>query len=144
MNILRNVFACVIGLILGGGVNMGLIIISPWVIPPPAGVDVTNAEALSNSIHLFEVKHFIFPFLAHAVGTLVGSLAAFLIAANYKTTIALVIGAFFLVGGVTASFMIPAPTWFIVLDLVVAYLPMAWLSTRIGNRLNRGKSAGVD
>jgi hypothetical protein len=30
--------------------------------------------------------------------------------------------------------MIPAPAWFIALDLVVAYLPMAWLATRVGNR----------
>jgi hypothetical protein len=30
--------------------------------------------------------------------------------------------------------MIPAPTWFIALDLLAAYLPMAWLGIQIGDR----------
>ena len=46
-------------------------------------------------------------------------------------------GVVFLLGGIAASFMIPAPAWFIVLDLVVAYLPMAWLAGRLGARLRR-------
>ena len=81
------------------------------------------------------------PFLAHAVGTLAGALAAYLIAATYRAQIAYVIGAVFLCGGVAASFMIPAPAWFIALDLLAAYLPMAWLSIQIGARM-RQKSNG--
>jgi hypothetical protein len=80
------------------------------------------------------------PFLAHTVGTLAGALAAYLIAASYKAQIAYVIGAAFLCAGVAASFMIPAPTWFIALDLLAAYLPMAWLSIRIGTRMNHGNN----
>ena len=79
--------------------------------------------------------------LAHAVGTLAGALAAYLIAGSYKAQIAYVIGAVFLFGGVAASFMIPAPTWFIALDLLAAYLPMAWLSIQIGTRLQQGNNA---
>jgi hypothetical protein len=56
-------------------------------------------------------------------------------AATQKAKLAYVIGAVFLCGGVAASFMIPAPAWFIALDLLAAYLPMAWLATRIGARL---------
>lgn len=143
MSILRNVFGCIVGVILGGSVNMALILLGPSIIPPPAGVDVTNPEALSNSIHLFELKHFVFPFLAHALGTFSGGLAAFLIAASHKAVIAYFVGAFFLAGGIAASFMIPAPIWFLMLDLVGAYLPMAWLSTRIGARIAQGSTAEV-
>jgi hypothetical protein len=75
------------------------------------------------------------PFLAHAVGTLAGALVAYLVAATYKAPLAYLIGALFLCGGVAASFMIPAPAWFIALDLVVAYLPMAWLAIQLGARL---------
>lgn len=46
-------------------------------------------------------------------------------------TLALVVGGLHFVGGVAAAFMIPVPTWFVVLDLTVAYLPMAWLGGRI-------------
>ena len=139
-NLLRNVLALLAGIAIGGVVNMALITLSPWLIPPPAGVDVSSAEGLSKAIHLFQPRHFIIPFLAHAVGTLAGALAAYLIAASYKAPIAYVIGAVFLCGGVAASFLIPAPTWFIALDLLAAYLPMAWLSTQIGARMKRGNA----
>ena len=45
------------------------------------------------------------------------------------------IGILFLCGGVAASFMIRAPAWFVALDLIAAYLPMAWLAARIGARI---------
>ena len=135
-NILRNVLAILSGIVIGGGVNMALITLSPSLIPPPAGVDVNNAESLSKAMHLFEPRHFIMPFLAHAIGTLAGALVAYLIAATYRSQLAYVIGAVFFCGGVAASFMIPAPAWFIALDLLVAYMPMAWLSIQIGTRMN--------
>ncbi|MES2886262.1 MAG: hypothetical protein V4709_15775 [Pseudomonadota bacterium] len=141
--LLRNVLAVVLGLAIGGGVNMALITLSPSLIPPPAGVDVSNAQSLSAAMHLFEPRHFIMPFLAHALGTLAGAFAAYLIAANYKTHLAWVIAAFFLCGGVAASFMIPAPAWFIALDLLAAYLPMAWLVTRMGKRIQPAGRVGA-
>ena len=137
-NLLRNVLALLAGITIGGGVNMALITLGPSLIPPPAGVDVNSAESLSKAMHLFEPRHFIMPFLAHAVGTFAGALAANLIAASYKAQAAYVIGAVFLCGGVAASFMIPAPTWFIALDLLAAYLPMAWLGVHFGARIRQG------
>jgi hypothetical protein len=96
---------------------------------------MNDAESMSRGMHLFEPWHFVMPFLAHAVGTLAGALAAYLIAATYKAQLAYVIAAVFLCGGVAASFLIPAPAWFIALDLLAAYLPMAWLGIHIGTRL---------
>lgn len=139
-NLLRNALALLVGIAIGGGVNMALVILSPLLIPPPPGVDVNSAESLSKAMHLFEPRHFIMPFLAHAVGTLSGALAAYLIAASYKAQMAYVIGAVFLCGGVAASFMIPAPTWFIALDLLAAYLPMAWLGIQLATRIKQGKN----
>lgn len=133
--ILRNTLAVLIGLVVGSALNMLLIIVSPHVIPPPAGVDVNDTESLSASMHLFEPKHFVFPFLAHALGTLAGALVAFVIAASYRSVFAYTIGVVFLAGGIAASFIIPAPVWFIVLDLAVAYIPMAWIGTQLGGRI---------
>jgi hypothetical protein len=133
-NILRNTLAVIIGLLLGGCVNMALVIVGPYFIPPPAGVDVNDAQSIAASIHLFEPRHFIFPFLAHALGTLAGAVAAVLIAASHRSLISYAIGAAFLAGGIAAAFLIPAPTWFLVLDLGVAYLPMAWIGARLGQR----------
>lgn len=135
--LLRNVLAIIAGLLVGGSVNMALIALSPSLIAPPAGVDVSDPESLAAAIHLFEPRHFVMPFLAHALGTLVGALAAYLIAGSHKARFAYAIGVLFLCGGVAAAFMIPAPVWFIALDLLVAYLPMAWLAARVGSQLSR-------
>ena len=136
MILFRTFLAVVLGALIGGVVNMGFVVVGPMIIPPPAGVDVTSTEALQASIHLFQPQHFIFPFLAHAVGTLVGCVVAFFVAARYREYLAWLVGVLFLAGGISASFMIPAPAWFIALDLLVAYLPMAWLGIRIGRGLS--------
>ena len=140
--LLRNVVAVLAGFVVGSAVNMALIMLGPSLIPPPAGVDVSDPESLRRSIHLFEPRHFVMPFLAHALGTLVGSLVAFLMAATRKFAFAMTIGVVFLLGGIAASFMIPAPTWYIALDLIVAYLPMAWLGSRIGANIQGGRRVG--
>ena len=114
---------------------MGIIMVGSKLIPAPAGVDVSNAESIANSIHLFEPKHFITPFLAHAIGTLAGALIAYLIAASYKPILAYLVGVLSLIGGIAACFMIPAPAWFMALDLIVAYIPMAWLAILLGKRI---------
>ena len=137
---LRCVLALVLGLVVGSCVNLGLVLLSPHVIPPPPGVDVNDAKSLSASMHLFEPKHFLFPFLAHALGTLCGAAVGYLVAARYRAVMAYAIGALFLAGGIAAAFMIPAPAWFIGVDLVLAYLPMAWLGSLAGGKLS--KAAG--
>ena len=104
-------------------------------IPAPAGVDTTNIESMRATMHLFEAKHFATPFLAHALGTLVGSCVAFVAAVSHRSIICYSIGGTFLAGGIAASMMIPAPIWFITLDLVVAYLPMARLGIFFGQRI---------
>lgn len=137
-NLVRNILAVVAGFVAGSVVNMMLIRLGPSLIPLPAGVDVSSAESLQRGVHLLEPRHFVMPFLAHALGTLAGALVAYLVAGSHKARMAYIVGVLFLCGGVAASFMIPAPVWFIALDLVLAYLPMAWLAIRIGSRLQQG------
>jgi hypothetical protein len=137
MKLLRNILALLAGIVVGSVVNMAIVIAGPSLIPPPAGVDVTNPESLAQSMHLFEARHFVMPFLAHALGTLVGALVAYLAAASHKPRFAWAVGAVFLAGGIAACFMIPAPAWFMAADLLLAYLPMAWLGIRMGGVLSR-------
>jgi hypothetical protein len=132
--VLRNVLAVVAGAVIGSVVNMGLVMLGPHVIPPPPGADVTTMEGLTRSLPLFGPQHFLFPFLAHAIGTLVGAAVAARIAVTRKTTVAFVVGALFLAGGVANARMLPGPLWFDVVDIVFAYLPMAWLGARTGPR----------
>lgn len=129
--IIQNILAVIAGLVFGSVVNMGIVLVSGNIIPPPEGADVTTMEGLKASAHLFGPEHFIFPFLAHALGTLAGAIVTARMSAGYTSELALVIGAFFLLGGIVSAFMIPAPIWFIILDLVVAYLPMSYLGGRL-------------
>jgi hypothetical protein len=132
--ILRNILAALIGIVAGSAVNMGIIMVSGQVIPPPEGADVTTTEGLKATMHLFQPKHFIMPFAAHALGTFVGALLAFMVAATHKMRFAMSIGVWFLIGGIASVFMLSSPTWFTVLDLSVAYLPMAYLAGKLGGR----------
>ena len=80
----RNFLGTILGLIVGGNVNIAIVNISTDIIPGPAGADVKTMEGLQKSIHLFEPKHFLMPFLAHALGTLVAALLASLIAKSHR------------------------------------------------------------
>jgi hypothetical protein len=132
--ILKNILAIIAGLVIGSLVNGALIAVSGKIIPPPNGADVTTMEGLKASLHLFEPKHFVFPFLAHALGTLVGAFVTAMIAANNKMKFAIAIGVLFFIAGLINVFMLPAPMWFNVLDLAAAYLPMAYLGGKWATR----------
>ena len=134
MRVLRLILAGVAGLVVGGLLNGALIAVSGHVIAPPAGADVTTAAGLQASLHLFEPRHFLFPFLAHGLGTLAGALVATWLAPARGSGPAWVVGVAFLLGGIASVLMLPAPLWFELLDLVAAYLPFAWLGHRLAAR----------
>ena len=131
---LKNVLAVIVGVVVGSIANMIVVMGGPAIIPPPDGVDVTDMESIRSSMHLFEFKHFIFPFIAHALGTLVGAYLATLIAASCRMAVAMVVGGLFLIGGIVNVTMIGGPVLFNVVDLVGAYVPMAWIGAKLTGR----------
>jgi|SRR5690606_20770155 len=128
--IIRNILAVIAGWIVGSIVNMGLIKLG-YGIYPIEGVDPNDMNALAEVMPSLSFEYFIFPFLGHAIGTFAGAMVAALIAFNHKMKIALCIGVIFLAGGIIAAYLIPAPGWFIVADLLLAYIPMAWLGGKL-------------
>lgn len=139
MKILRNILSIIAGWLVGSVVNMGLIRIGHSLFPIE-GVGPNDIDALAAAMPGLGFEYFIFPFLAHALGTLVGAIVAALVAATHKMKFALAIGALFMVGGILATFMLPAPTWFVVTDLLLAYVPMAWLGGKLGMKMLAGKN----
>lgn len=131
--ILKNILAVVAGLFIGGIVNMSIINVSASIIPPPEGADIKTLEGLKASMHLFEPKNFIMPFLAHALGTLVGAWIAVFFATTHKMKWAILICLFNLAGGISSIMMLPSPLWYTLVDLIGAYIPMAFLGARLGN-----------
>jgi len=119
--VLKNTLAVAAGALLGMLVNMALITIGPYIIPPPAGADMQTAEGLAAAMPLLQPQHFVMPWLAARL-------------AVYKKLLwAMLIGSFFLWGGIAMVRMLPTPAWFIAADLLGAYLPMSYLGWRLAD-----------
>ena len=116
-----NSLIFVVAIFVGANVNMALINLGPKLIAIPKGFDLTTEKGLIAAMPFMEAKHFLFPFLAHAFGTFIAAL--------------------FFLGGAYMVKVLPAPFWFNVLDLVLAYFPMVFLAQwlvekRRGMKLN--------
>jgi hypothetical protein len=132
--IARNILAAVLGFFIGSAVNLGLVNFGNSVVPLPEGADVSSAEGLQEAMKLFTPANFIFPFLAHAVGTLAGAFVAAKLAASHPMKFAIGIGVFFLFGGLTMVVLCGGPMWFIAADLLLAYIPMGILGGKLAGR----------
>jgi hypothetical protein len=131
---LRNILVTVSGAFTGAIVNMALVISGSGIIAPPPGVDLTTPEGLAAGMPLMQPQHFLFPFFAHAVGTLVGAWIVARFAASRHLQLAMIISALFFVGGLQMVMELPSPMWFNVTDLLLAYFPMGFLGYRLGKR----------
>ena len=137
--IIKNILAVIAGWVGGSFINMGLVQLGHSMFPIE-GIDPNDMEALAAIMPTLDAQYFIFPFLAHALGTLVGAAIAAMIAANHNMKFALGIGALFLLGGLAVNYMLPGPMWFAALDIIIAYLPMAWIGGTIAARFTARKS----
>lgn len=127
--------AVLLGLVLGSLVNLGLVTAGAALVPLPAGVDPADTDSVAQAVHRFEFRHFVFPFLAHALGTFTGALVAALVARSHAVAAAVAVGMLFFAGGVAASTMIPAPLAFVVTDLLLAYGPTAAAGLLLARRV---------
>ena len=122
--ILKNIGILILGIIIGMIVNMGLIIIGGIIFPLSESFEPMNAIN-------WDFKYFIFPFLAHSVGTLSGSFLVSKLSRNSNIIFPLIVGLYFLSGGIYMVTILPAPMWFVFLDLIVCYIPMSLIGWRI-------------
>jgi hypothetical protein len=118
--IIKNILAVIAGLVIGAFVNMGILILFENLFLP-----------------IFELQNFIGPFLAHALGTFVGAFIVGAITKNLR--LSFIIGFSFLIGGAMEVASHSAPMWFNVLDLGMAYIPMAFLGFKLGSYILRNK-----
>jgi hypothetical protein len=125
--IARNILAAIAGFVIGGVVNLGLVTVGMSVVPLPEGTDVSTMEAVRESMMLLPPVHFVFPLVGHALGTLTGSFVAAKLAASHPMKFAIGIGVIFLIGGIAMIFNCGGPLWFTATDLLLAYIPMAFL-----------------
>lgn len=134
---IKNILIVISGIFVGSIVNMAIILMGTSIIKLPEGIDPANVDSLKQEMHLLETKHFIAPFLAHALGSFTGAFVVSKFAVSKKMFLAMLIGFFFLLGGISNVFSFPAPTWFCILDLVLAYLPMAYIGSKFAMQFKK-------
>ena len=123
---LKNIAIVIIGIIVGMIVNIGLIILGGTIFPPSENFEPMNAMN-------WDFKYFIFPFLAHSIGTLSGALIVSKISKKSSIILPLIVGLYFLLGGIYMITILPAPMWFVLLDVILGYIPMALLGWKLAN-----------
>lgn len=127
----RNILTVIGALIIGGVINAGIIQMGPSIIPAPEGVNPNDIESIKANVNLYSAKHFIVPFLAHAIGTLAGAYTVCRLAASNHKKLALLVGAFFLLGGIMMAIALPEFWKFSIVDLIFAYFPFAILGWKL-------------
>lgn len=135
--IVLNVLVFVACVIAGGIVNGLIINYSDAIIQAPVGSNLKTEEGLKAAMAIMEPKHFIMPFLAHAIGTLVGAFFVTLFIKDRKLFRALLVGFLFFLGGAWMVFELPSPLWFDAVDLGLAYIPMAWIGYKLALRFSK-------
>lgn len=122
---LKNILVSVGGFILGNMVNMATLILGMKIIPAPEGVKITDPQSFIDHADKFTSMHFIFPLLAHALGTFVAAYFICKLVSDKQKVFAIGTGLVFLALGIMNLQNIPHPTWFAVVDLFLSYIPMA-------------------
>jgi hypothetical protein len=133
--ILRNILATVFALFVGGLANMTLIQLS-GVLFPIEGLDPNNIDSIKEAMKSMPLTNFFMTWLAHALGTFVAAFLVTKLAANNQKNLAIICSLIFLSGGIMMVLQVGGPLWFIIADLALAYVPMAYLGWTLAGKGN--------
>lgn len=128
---IRSILALFTGIIVGSTCNIGIVQLGGCLVELPDGFIPDSVESLEDNIHKFSFIHFVFPFLAHALGTCIGAIVVAFIDRKWSYITVYLVAILFFIGGLMMAVQLPAPLTFEVVDLVFAYFPMAWLGLTI-------------
>jgi hypothetical protein len=132
INVLKRTIVILLSIFIGAQVNGAFLTLGTNLIPPPEGFNLNSMEGLKAAVPFLEAKHYLFPFLAHAIGTLISAVLISRFLKSQQFVFSMMAGILFLMAGVAMVIMLPGtPIWFILVDLIVAYIPMAYLGYKL-------------
>lgn len=112
MAILRNIAAVLLGLLVGGVINMVLVMANLASFPGPEGLDMNDAAAMAEYVAGLPPSAFVLPLLAHLAQATVGGWLAARVGASRPVMLALIVGVLTLIGGAINMINFPnAPIW---------------------------------
>ncbi len=129
----RKIFAGIGGILAGNVFNLAVIFLSWAIFPLPEGTDPSNPESLATYIKTLPVAAFLLILVAHAGGSFVGGAVAALIARQAQLMLGGIVGIVFLLAGIMNAVSIPAPLWFVIVDLLL-YVPAGILGALLCKR----------
>jgi hypothetical protein len=135
LHILKRTIVILLSIFIGAQVNGAFLTLGTNLIPPPEGCNLNTMDGLKAAVPFLEAKHYLFPFLAHAIGTLISAVLITRFLKSQQFVFAMMAGVLFLIAGISMVIMLPGtPIWFVLVDLIVAYIPMAYLGNKIASR----------
>lgn len=135
LHILKRTIVIILSIFIGAQVNGAFLTLGTNLIPPPEGCNLNTMDGLKAAVPFLEAKHYLFPFLAHALGTLLSALLITRFLKSQQFVFSMMAGVLFLIAGISMVIMLPGtPIWFVLVDLIGAYIPMAYLGNRIARK----------
>lgn len=139
--LVKSIRTVLVASVIGGMVNGLIVKYGSAIIPYPEGYSYATEELMKSTIHLLKPINYIVPFMAHAIGTLVGCLIVYNFAFSDKEKLRLsliVAGLFFMGGAIMVKILAGySPTWFNYVDLIGAYFPMAFIAKFIKGKMDK-------
>ena len=133
---IKYIVVFLVSLFAGAMLNGAVLNVGMKLIPPPEGFDMKDPKDLAEAMKFMSPKHFITPFVSHALGTLLSSVLFYYFSKSQNKVPLFLIGGLFFCGGLYMVIILTAPWTFNLLDLGLAYFPMAYLGYIIGKRKN--------
>lgn len=135
LHIFKRTLVILLSIFIGAQVNGALLTIGTYLIPPPEGFNLNTMDGLKAAVPFLKAKHYLFPFFAHAIGTLISAVLITRFLKTQQFVFAMMAGVLFLIAGISMVIMLPGtPIWFVLVDLIAAYIPMAYLGNKIARR----------
>ncbi len=136
----RKISAVVLGVIVAIVVIIAIEALGHAVYPVPAGLNLTNTEAMQAYVMGLPIGALLFVMGAWLVATLAGGLLACFIARETPLVYAAIVGGLVLLGTIINLMSIPHPRWFAVTS-VLAIIAMIFVTGRLGSFLVSSSAA---
>jgi hypothetical protein len=138
---MRSAIAIGVGLLVGMLTITVVEALGRALYPLPPGIDRYDPESLKTVITTLPLGWFVFVLLAWALGAMHGGGFAAYLSRGPRVLHGLIVGAVQMACGIYEAVVIPYPTWFAVVG-VLLFLPCAYIGAKIGTQPLPGNREG--
>lgn len=135
----KRILPVIAGLLTGWVVIFGLEAVNHLVYPPPADLDFTNMEALTEFMETLPTAAFVLLLVSWMIGTFIAGIVGALVNREAWKNSTIIIGVILALGSIINMTLVPHPTWLIIVASI-AYVPCAFAGGRFIVNKNANKS----